>query len=373
MTKRLLLVTNTLGWGGAESQVIDLALRFRARGWDVTVAVLLRQAERRGMLELAGIPVHTLGMPRGVPDLRAIWRLARLVRRLQPSVVHSHVVHANLLTRITRSVAPMPVLVSSAHTVNEEGRWREIAYSLTDALTDLTTNVSHAAVQRSIEVGAAPSHRIRFMPNGIDLDRFQPDMDVRKRVRRDLDIESRFVWLAVGRVDASKDYANLLRAYAQLKGHPAQPVLLIVGDGPLRAETEERIREAQLTDSVRLLGTRADVPDLMNAADAYVMSSAWEGLPMVLLEAAATGLPIVATDVGGNAQIVRQEETGELVPAGDSVALAAAMTRLMDLPADVRRQWGEAGAAHVRRTFGLDEVVDQWEKLYYELYSARKN
>jgi glycosyltransferase involved in cell wall biosynthesis len=101
------------------------------------------------------------------------------------------------------------------------------------------------------------------------------------------------------------------------------------------------------------------------------MSSAWEGLPMVLLEAAATGLPIVATDVGGNRQIIRPGETGALVPAADSRALADAMIRLMGLPADVRRQWGEAGALHVRRTFGLDEVVDQWTRLYTDLYNRR--
>lgn len=94
---------------------------------------------------------------------------------------------------------------------------------------------------------------------------------------------------------------------------------------------------------------------------------------MVLLEAAATGLPIVATDVGGNAQIVRHGETGVLVPASDSRSLAEAMIRTMGLPADVRSRWGEAGAVHVRRTFGLDAVVDQWERLYTDLYNARDN
>lgn len=370
MTKRVLFVVTTLAWGGAESQVIDLASRLKARGWDVAVATLLSHAKRRVSLESVGVSVHTLGLEPRRPDPRALWRLVRLIRVFKPTVVHAHMVHANLLSRIARLFSPVPVLISSAHSTNEGGRWREVAYRMTDRLTDLTTNVSHAAVQRSVEGRAAPPHRIRFMPNGIDLGRFRRDVEVRAVVREVLAAEGRFVWLAVGRFDASKDYPNLLRAFGRVADHAARPLLLMVGEGPLRQEMEAYARKEGLGEEVQFLGRREDVPDLMNAADAYVMSSAWEGLPMVLLEAAASGLPIVATDVGGNAQIVRQQETGELVPAGDSVALAAAMARLMDLPRQVRQQWGKAGATHVRRTFGLDEVVDQWERLYTELYEA---
>ena len=299
--------------GGAESQVIDLAVRLQSRGWTVAVATLVENAERRAALEEAGVEVHTLGMARGVPDVRAVFRLVSLVRDFRPTVVHSHIVHANLLSRVARLFCSIPLLVSSAHSVNEEGRWREIAYRLTDRLADLTTNVSHVAVQRSVEVGAAPAHRIRFMPNGIDLKRFCRDAELRAGCAPPSAPDRAFVWLAVGRFDASKDYPNLLRAFSEIADHAARPVLLMVGEGPQRQEMEESVRAHQLEEGVRFLGRREDVPALMNAADGYVMSSAWEGLPIVLLEAAATGLPIVATDVGGNAQVVVDEETGELV------------------------------------------------------------
>lgn len=373
MTRRVLFVVTTLGWGGAESQVIDLAKTLKLRGWEVAVVVLLVHAERSDPLSAAGIPVHTLGMARGIPDPRALWRLARLVRSLSPAVVHAHMVHSNLLSRVVRLIAAMPVLISSAHSENEGGRWRELAYRLTDRLTDLTTNVSHAAVKRTVSVGAAPEHRIRYMPNGVDLSRFRRDMGARAQTRARLGLDDRFTWLAVGRLEEPKDYPAMIEALAHVTQRSLRPQLLIVGDGPLRHEMEGRARSAKLEDSVRFLGLRRDVPALMNAADGYVMSSVLEGLPMVLLEAAATGLPIVATDVGGNAQIVRHGETGVLVPANDSRSLAEAMIRMMGLPADVRSRWGEAGAVHVRCTFGLDAVVDQWERLYTDLYNARDN
>lgn len=372
MTQRVLFVVTTLGWGGAESQVIDLATRFQARGWEVAVATLLGCAQRRNSLEVLGINIHTLGMSRGIPDPRAVWRLARLVRTFEPIIVHAHMVHANLLARVARLFSPMPVLISSAHNMDEGGRWRKFAYRLTDSLTNLTTNVSPVAVQSFIAIGAGPEHRIRFMPNGVDLDRFKRDVSARSHVHNTLDVEDRFIWLAVGRFQEQKDYPNLLGAVGRVARHPSRPLLLIVGEGPLRQEMEARVHQEGLGEAVRFLGRREDVPELMSGADAYVMSSAWEGLPIVLLEAAASGLPIVATDVGGNAQIVRQGRTGELVPAGDSEALASAMRRTMDLSAEARLERGTAGAQHVRQTFGLEEVVDQWEALYRELFAGRK-
>jgi glycosyltransferase involved in cell wall biosynthesis len=119
-----------------------------------------------------------------------------------------------------------------------------------------------------------------------------------------------------------------------------------------------------LNGRVRFVGTREDVPEFMTVADGYVMSSAWEGMPMVLLEAAAAGLPIVATRVGGNQEVVQDAVSGFLVPPSDSEALAAAMLRLMAVPAAERRAMGSRGHDHVRQHYGLDRVVDRYEAAY---------
>ncbi len=126
-----------------------------------------------------------------------------------------------------------------------------------------------------------------------------------------------------------------------------------------------------LEDKVRFLGARGDVPGLMNAADAYVMSSAWEGMPMVLLEAAAVGLPIVATDVGGNREVVEQGENGLLVSPKDSSRLAMAMRALMERPAEERTRMGQAGRALVLQRYDLQRIIQRWEDLYQELLSQK--
>jgi glycosyltransferase involved in cell wall biosynthesis len=367
LPRRLLFVVTGLGWGGAESQVIDLARTLSKQGWQVSVATLLHDADRRLDLETEGIPVHTLGMKRGLPDPRAMLRLASIVRAFRPSVVHSHMVHANLMTRLTRLVAPSTVLVTSAHNVDEGANWRMWVYRATDRLTNLTTNVSPAAVARSIERGAAPPARIRCMPNGIDMTRFKVDPELRDRMRRELALGDRFVWLCVASLERQKDYPNLFGALERLRAHPARPLVLAVGAGSLQRELESMASNLA-PEMVRFLGVRADVPALMVAADAYVLSSAWEGLPVVLLEASASSLPIVCTDVGGNRDIVRDGETGYVIPPASSAMLAEAMAKVMDLPADQRAALGHQARAHVDARFSLQGVAARWERIYTELF-----
>jgi glycosyltransferase involved in cell wall biosynthesis len=244
---------------------------------------------------------------------------------------------------------------------------REILYRLTDPLCDLTTQVSRAGLERYVRVGAVPAHKIRLIPNGVDTVRFRPDREARGIMRDALGLQDSFVWLAVGRFERAKDYPNMLRAFAGVVARRPEARLLIAGQGTLQGEAEQLAAKLKIADRVHFLGVRKDIPALMNAADAYVMSSAWEGTPMVLLEAGATGLPIVATAVGGNGEVIVDGQTGFLVPPGDSEALMQAMLRLMDLSPEERVRMGLAGRAHVEANYSLERVVDQWEKLYQEL------
>ncbi len=367
--ERISLVTTSLLRGGAETQVFLLAQELRKRGHPVQVVSMRRPEAYVYDLALHGIESLDLGMRSGIPDPRALVRLARAWRTFRPDVAHAHMVHAVLLARLARPLARVPVLVSTAHNLTEGARWRELAYRATDGLGDLTTNVCQAAVDRYVSVRAAPHGRIVRMPNGLDVAGFEPDPEARARVRAALELsDDAFAWLAVGRLEPQKDVPTMLEAARTL---PPRAVLLLVGDGPLRAELEAR-RDALGLDParVRFLGARADVPDLMRAADGYAMSSAWEGLPMVLLEAGASGLPIVATDVGGNAEIVRDGATGRLVPPHEPAALAAAMSETMALTATERAAWGRSARAHVAAEFDLGRVVDAWIALYRRLLAG---
>ena len=363
---RILFVLTGLAYGGAETQLVRLATRLKSRGWEVSVVSLMPPKAYVEDLEAAGIPVFSLGIRRKLPDLVPVLRFARIIRKWRPDIVHSHMVHANLLARIVRFLAPIPVLICSARSIDEGGRFREILYRLTDSLCDLTTQVSHAGLERYVRVGAVPRHKIRYIPNGVDTERFKPNLEDRLKFRKELGVDG-FVWLAVGRFDPQKDYPTMLQAFARVVHKYSNTILLIAGDGPLRKTMENMTRELGVEKHVKFLGIRRDIPQLMNAADAYVMSSEWEGMPMVLLEASACRLPIVATNVGGNAEIVLDGQTGFLVPPKSPEALSQAMLRMMDLPEEVREKMGEQARKHIESNFSLDRIVDCWESLYYEL------
>ena len=370
--KHLMMVSTGLALGGAENQLRAITLCLRCRGKELSVVSMLPPRASVEELELAGVRVYTLQMRRHFPDPRAILRLAATIRRERPLIVHSHMVHANLLARVTRLFVKMPVLVCTAHSIIEGGRARELAYRLTDPLADLTTQVSEVGKQRYIQVGAVPSSKILYIPNGIDTARFQPNPKARQVVRDALGCpKEAFVWLTVGHLEPVKNHLELLRAFREVAaGHP-HARLLIAGQGSLQAATEQRIAELGLADRVRLLGTRRDIPELLNAADAFVLPSLWEGMPLTLLEAGAVGLPIVATDVGGNSEIVLESKTGYLVPVRDTAALAEAMLRVMRLSDADRFTMGQAGRAHVVQNFDLERVVDRWEALYRELLQQK--
>ena len=362
---RIMLVTTSLMVGGAETQVYLLARGFAALGHAVHVVTMTPPTAYEPELAAAGVPLTSLGYARGAPDPRGVLRLARAVRAWRPDVVHSHMVHANLLARLARPFARVPVLVSTAHNLTEGARWREVAYRLTDPLATLSTNVCHAGVERYRRVGAAPAGRMVAMPNGIEVSAFARPEERRRRAREALGLGAEHAWLAVGRLEPQKDLPNMLRAFAALPER--ERTLLLVGEGPLQGALVAQARELGLGERVRFLGRRLDVPDLMAAADGYLMSSAWEGLPLVLIEAAAASLPIVATDVGGNAEIVEDGRNGFLAPAGDPAALAAAMVRLEALPAAERRAMGAAGLRKVEAEYEIGAVTRRWLELYRRL------
>jgi glycosyltransferase involved in cell wall biosynthesis len=369
-SSRILIVSTGLNRGGAETQVFYLAKGLRARGWEAEVVSLLTDGTMTQQFREVEIPIHQLGMHRGIPDPRAILNLRKIIRTFRPDVLHTHMVHSNLLGRVTRLFAHVPVVISTAHSITEGARWRELAYRITDPLADLTTIVSNAAAERYIRVGAVPARKLKTVPNGVELEAFKPNAEYRATLRAELGVDDQFVWLAVGRLDTPKDYPNLLTAFSRLASR--RHVLLIAGEGHLRESTERLATELGISEQIRFLGIRKDVPRLMAAADAYVMSSAWEGLPMVLLEAAASALPIVTTAVGGTDEIVQDGVSGFLAPAKNSEALAAAMQRMELLPVESRVSMGAAGRDHVSQHYGLSAVVDQWEDIYHSL-SQRKH
>ena len=369
---KVLLLSTSMGMGGADKQVLSAAQELRARGHAVQIVSLTTLGPMGLEARALGIPIESLEMARGVPDPRGMLRLIRLVRAWRPDVLHSHMVHANLMARVLRLFVLLPAVVSTIHNIDEGGRLWMAAYRLTNGLADHMTIISQAAADRFITERIVPKELLTLIPNGVDTNGFRNvPGTARESLRMSLGLQGEFVWLAVGRFEIAKDYPNMLRGFAAVRRRHPQSVLLLAGRGSLQTETESMVQDLGLQGGVRFLGVRSDVAELMSAADGYVMSSAWEGMPIVLLEAAAAALPIVATLVGGNHEVVCEGESGFLVPPRDSDALGAAMVRLMESSERERRSMGERGREHVQRHYGLSRIVDRWEELYREVL-ARK-
>jgi glycosyltransferase involved in cell wall biosynthesis len=209
--------------------------------------------------------------------------------------------------------------------------------------------------------------KLIVLSNGVDGNVWQSDPPVREAVRLGLGLDREFLWFAAGRLEPVKDYPTLLAAMAQV---PEPARLMIAGGGPLQGELVLLAEKLGLEHRVRFLGFEPDVKRWMQAADGFVLSSRWEGLPMGLLEAAACGLPAVATCVPGTPEVILDGQTGWLTPAGDSSALGEFMTRMVRLPAQERCAMGERARLFVMERFSLDTVLDRWEALYRRLLES---
>lgn len=368
---RLMILITALTFGGAETQAVRLATEFKQRGWEVCVVCMIDPVAFVDQLLENGISVHSLAMRRRVPDLGAVSRLRNLIAAFQPTIVHSHMFHANILGRFTRLFCEIPKLICTVHNLQETSErggptWhKELLYRATDHLADKTTIICNAAFERYVKVGAVPEKKLQIIPNGVDMDVFSPSAEQKELARRELGLETKFVWLAVGRMVKQKNYPSLFDALEQLG--TGEFTLLLVGGGPLEAELRARCDHPFLKERVRFCGTHENVLQFYRAADGFVMSSEFEGLSVALLEAAAMGLPAVVTDVGGNPDVVIDGLTGYVVPPNNPAQLALAMLRVMDAPTEHYKSFGERARRYAHDHFRFQAIVEQWLNLYREL------
>jgi glycosyltransferase involved in cell wall biosynthesis len=351
--------------GGAEQQAISLAKGLRRRGWRVSVVALSGTGGAAAAeLAHAGIAFLSLQMRKGLADPRGWIRFQRWLWREQPDVLHAHLPHAAWLARWSRLAAPVPIVVDTLHSSSTGTMGRHFGYSCSRWLPDHVTAVSQATAASHLAAGMVSESKLSVVWNGIDVDRWQPDAQERAQARAELGIRDEFLWLAVGRLEAVKDYPCLLRAMIRT---PERARLLVLGAGPQEDRLTELAEWLGLKRRVRFAGFEPNVARWMRAADGFVLSSRYEGLPMVLLEAGACGVPIVATDVPGTREVVVDGETGWLAPAGDAEELAKTMMRLMRMPPDARHAMGERARRHVAEHFSLEAALDRWERLYANL------
>lgn len=354
--------------GGGAVHVRALARAQVLRGHLVSVA--MAQEGELVPSDLLGDGVRVLDVGPAGPMWVA--RLGRVFFHERPEVVHLHGSRAALWARL--AIIPLffrPVVLYALHGFNApylplvSRQARRLGEAALRSVTDGYVCVCSWERDQAARFGLPPG-RLHVIHNGVDQARFAENRQIARQMARKALGEAEDAWIlfTAGRLDRPRDPGLVLRAMALSAPRDPTVRLLVAGDGPQRAASVAAARELGLGDRVRHLGYREDLPELLAAADALVhVTSAWEGLPYAVLEAMASGLPVVATGAGGTPEAVVNGETGYLVPVGDEVALAAALGRLRADPMQAR-QMGDKGRARQRAFFTESRMVAAHEALY---------
>ena len=358
--------------GGTELNALRTAERLDPRRFSISVVCLRDKGPLLARYKDAGIPVHTFPMSSlfGLGAMQQAVRLIRLFRREGADVVHSHDAYTSVYGTLCARLAGVPGVIASRrswyspHLQGKILRANRVAYRFAHRVVANSPSVSRLV---ETETGL-PSSRIITIPNFLDPEAFEPMPPTeRRRMLDEIGVpEGAFVVGVVARLSPVKDHATLLRAIASLREQIPGLRCVLVGDGPERPAIEALAESLGIRDIVHLAGERTQPPNLHGLFDVSVLCSTSEAFPNSVLEAMAAARPVVATDVGGTPDAVRQGTTGLLVPPSDPSRLADAILRLYNEPAQ-RSKLGAAGCVAARAGYSADAVIRQVEALYTRL------
>lgn len=371
MRTRILHVLPNFGTGGAERMAVHLMLRLLHDGFRVAAVSLY---DRQGtdletLLDREGIPVWYLGKRPGF-DPRMYPRLAGVLRVFRPGVVHTHLYVLRYLLPLV-FLRRCQVWLHTVHNlaekeVDEVGKWvHRIAFRL---------GVVPVAIAREVAKSIERVYALKdvaLIPNGIPVAQYALETQIGKAWRAKEGFgEGELLLVSVARLSPQKGHEVLIRAFSLAASSFPHMRLLLVGEGPLRAELEKLVRALGIEDRVRFLGLRTDIPQILVASDVFVLASWWEGNPLSVMEAMAAGKPVLATAVGGVPELVLDGVSGFLVPPGDVEGMAQAMLMLAQ-NAHLRSRMAWEASEQARARFDVSVMVRQYEALYDRLLGAK--
>jgi glycosyltransferase involved in cell wall biosynthesis len=381
---KILLLGPSMATGGAQRVLLEQADWFEQSNHTIIAAFLYDREGLNGRyVEECAFPMINLEAWRPGSGLANIFhligglvRLYRLMRKERFHVIESFTHHANLLGLPVAWAAGVPVRVAGHHgRVERLPTWLGRIHTLVvnSKITSSMVAVSRGVQTYAIEDEGIAPEKIVVIPNGHALpSQAQINSAVHSRLCDELGLRPEgLLVLSVGRLTEQKGHVYLLEAIPAILEQFPDTIFAVAGDGPLRADLEARAKRLGIAKSVRLLGTRFDVPELLQMAHIFVLPSLWEGLPIALLEAMGAGLPVVATRVEGVEEVIVDGENGLLLPPADPEALKIALLRLL-AQSDLRENLGAAGLTLVQRTFSLDRMGKRYEDLFLQLLECKQ-
>jgi sugar transferase (PEP-CTERM/EpsH1 system associated) len=366
-----------LDFGGLETMLLERINRMPAEKYRHAIVCLTHYTDFSKKITKPGVELFSLDKPAGMA-LKTHLKLWKLLRQLKPAIVHTYNLSA-VEYGVTAALAGVPVRISGSHgrdASDPDGRNRKHNFlrRMMIPFYDCCYSNSADLKEWNKKVIGVPDSKNRLLPNGIDIDKFKPGANPGRSAEFGGFQADCFVIGTVGRVQDVKNHAGLIDAFVilleMLPAKRAQLRLAIVGDGPLMPAIKEKITSAGIADLVWLPGSRTDIAEVLRTFSVFALSSIAEGTPGSALEAMATGLPVVATRVGGVPEVVGENVTGMLVPARDPTILAAALARYVEQPA-LAAQHGAAGLERVTKKYSMAAMLAGYTGMYDSLCDTK--
>ena len=359
--KILYLITG-LKTGGAEMILKNLVKKLDKKFDPVVVSITPIGEIGKDMLN-NGIKVLSLEVKRKWNFL-LIFRLVKIIKQEKPVILHAHLFHANLLGRIINLFYKEIINISTIHSIDFGGDFREWLIKITNKLCDTTVVVSHNVSDMMLKKNIVPKNKIKTIYNGVDLNFFYLQNNSKKH-------RNYPILLSVGRLAPVKGYIFLIQAIKILKTKYPEMLLIVLGKGEEMKKLEQQIKNLNLEKNILLLGSKNNVIDYLKICDIFVLSSLWEGMPVAILEAMASGLLIVATKVGGVPELIEDKKSGFLAESENAENLADKIDYVINLSKEKKQEIIKNARQIVENKFSLEKMVAEYEKLYEKLLASR--
>lgn len=366
-------VVHALDVGGLENGLVNVLNHLDDR-FAHTIMCLSRSGRMAERIKNPHVKIIEMHLPIDRFHFPVI-RLAREFQRITPDIVHTRgwaTVDAIWAARI----AGVPCVIHGEHgreagDPNGRNRKRNVVRKCLSPLVHQFVTVSDDLKSWLIRTVRIPETKVTTIHNGVDTRRFSPEARSAVRISLGLD-DSVFTIGTVGRLDPVKDHTSLLQAFLPIARSAQRVCLIIAGDGPMRRAIESLSSELAISEKIRLLGERHDIPQVLKACDIFTLTSIAEGISNTILEAMASALPVVATRVGGNPELVDDGVSGYLVSARDVSALTAAYESYFYNP-KLRDQHGRNARLRAEQKFSLERMASQYAQLYHGLMGAKED
>jgi sugar transferase (PEP-CTERM/EpsH1 system associated) len=367
----VLQITHDLNIGGLQRVVVDLSRSLDKDKYDVSVCALREGGPLESELKKEGIKVIKLPLAENGIDYFTFWKLYKIFREIRPAVIHTHNTQPFIEGAIAALMARVPVIVHTDHgrQFPDKRRYMFSEWVLSH-FADQIVAVSETTKSGLVHYEKVSSSKIQVILNGIDEQKYSVRIDKDKK-KKELGIVPNagpiLGWC--GRLSPEKGLTYLIKAMELLRRGFPNILLLIAGAGALKEDLNRQAKDLGLERHVRFLGPRADVHEILMILDLFVLPSVREGLPLVLLEAMAAGVPIVATDVGGNHRAVQEAINGFLVKPGDPDSLYKAIKGLLE-NRKLRETFSRNALALFQKEFTLKKMVQEYELVYQECLAS---